>query len=83
MSNLAGVAVVVVTKKDDHVEAINTALRDAGHAAHCIRVEKIAGLEAAIREKNAELVAVFGTNEPEKLKPIISACAASDPEVTV
>ena len=83
LSNLAGVAVVVVTKKDDHVEAINTALRDAGHAAHCIRVEKIAGLEAAIREKNAELVAVFGTSEPEKLKPIISACAASDPEVPI
>jgi len=45
LSELAGVSVVVVTKNDDHVEAINIALRDAGHAAHCVRVEKVSQLQ--------------------------------------
>jgi hypothetical protein len=42
LSEVVRVPVVVVTKMDDHVEAINTAIRDAGHAAHCILVEKLA-----------------------------------------
>ena len=80
---MAGVSIVVVTQKDDFVEAINTALRDAGHAAHCVKVEKLARLEAEISQKDIELVAAFDSGEPANLKPIIEICAASGREVPV
>jgi len=83
LSKLAGVSIVVVTKRDDDVEAINIALRDAGHAAHCIKVEKMAQLETALTQKNVELVTFFDTGDPENLKPIIDACAGSQTEIPV
>ncbi|NOR18663.1 MAG: EAL domain-containing protein [Xanthomonadales bacterium] len=83
MSEVVGVPVVVVTKKDDHVEAINTALRDAGHAAHCIQVEKLAELEAAITQKKAELVTVFAAADPASLKSVIDICTAVGPQIPV
>jgi diguanylate cyclase (GGDEF)-like protein/PAS domain S-box-containing protein len=83
LSEVAGVSIIVVTRKDDHVEAINIALRDAGHAAHCIRVEKTSQIETAITEKKAELLTFFDTGDPANLQTIVALCAGNQPQIPV
>jgi len=81
LSESSGVAVIVISRLDDHVQAINTALRDAGHAAHCIKIEKLGDLETAIYEKNPELIIVFGLPTPESLRPVIDTRDSARPHV--
>jgi diguanylate cyclase (GGDEF)-like protein len=75
--------VVVVSKLDDHVEAINTALRDSGHAVHCIKVHKLGELEHAIGHHNPELIVVFGNPDAATLKPVIDTRDACGPRIPV
>ena len=76
-----GISIVVVTKLDDHVEAINTALRDVGHAAHCIKVTKISELENVLTANRSELIVLFGSPEPTSLQPIVAARDATAPQI--
>jgi diguanylate cyclase (GGDEF)-like protein/PAS domain S-box-containing protein len=70
LSDSTGVSVLIITVKDDHVAAINTALRDAGHAAHCIRVNKPGDLEAAIIKSPPELILLFAEADSVELKQV-------------
>jgi len=53
------VSVLVIAKLDDQVEAINAALRDAGKAVRCIRLDKISELEDALNQHKPQLIVVF------------------------
>ena len=59
LHNSAAVSILVVAKLDDQVEAINAALRDAGQAVHCHKVDKPADLEACFLKHEPLLIAVF------------------------
>ena len=76
-----GISIVVVTKLDDQVEAINTALRDVGHAAHCIKVTKVSELENALAANSSELIVLFGSPDPTSLQPIVAARDATAPQI--
>ena len=58
---------LVLTKSQDHVEAINQTLRRAGHAVHCTWLPDARDLVDALIQINPELLVVFGD---EKLLPI-------------
>jgi diguanylate cyclase (GGDEF)-like protein/PAS domain S-box-containing protein len=64
LRDAVGVPLIVVSQHDDNLAAINTVLREAGHAVHCIRVADPASLEEAIAEHPPELVLVFA-DEPD------------------
>lgn len=59
-----GVPLIVVSGLDDNLAAINTVLREAGHAVHCTRVDEPAMLEEAIAEHHPELILIFA-DEPD------------------
>ena len=59
---------MVVSEKADHCEAINTAIRDSGHAAHCHPISATADLAAAIDQFSPELVVLFSTDEDVDLE---------------
>ncbi|HUO94739.1 MAG TPA: EAL domain-containing protein, partial [Steroidobacteraceae bacterium] len=63
----APVPMLVLTKSQDHVEAINQTLRRAGHAVHCTWLPDARDLVDALIQINPELLVVFGD---EKLLPI-------------
>lgn len=65
-----GIPVVVISGHDDDVEAINTALRDAGHPAHCSKISKIGDLPSALTAKTPELIFLFGNAEGERLTEV-------------
>jgi diguanylate cyclase (GGDEF)-like protein/PAS domain S-box-containing protein len=58
------VPLIVVSRQDDNLAAINAALREAGHPVHCRRVDEPALLEEAIAEQRPELILLFA-DEPE------------------
>jgi len=58
---------LVLTKQQDHVEAINQTLRRAGHAVHCTWLPDARDLVDALIQINPELLVVFSD---EKLLPI-------------
>jgi len=83
LSNSAGVSVLIIAAKDDHVAAINTALRDAGHAAHCARVDNPSELEAAITARQPELILVFGEADSSELKHTVKIRDITEPNTPI
>ncbi len=61
------VPMLVLTRQQDHVEAINATLRRAGHAVHCTWLPDARDLVDALIQINPELLVVF---TDEKLLPI-------------
>jgi multidomain signaling protein FimX len=53
------VPMIVMTKSQDHVEAINSTLRKAGHPVHCTWLPDARDLSDAITQINPELLVVF------------------------
>ena len=64
LRDAVGVPLIVVSQLDDNLAAINSVLREAGHAVHCTRVAEPAALEEAIAELAPELVMIFA-DEPD------------------
>ncbi len=51
MTQKTGVPLAVLTATQDNVERVNSALRDAGHAAHCVWVRNAEQLEETLAEE--------------------------------
>jgi len=73
----------VVSSLDDHVSAINTALRDAGHPAHCSKVARASDLREQFQTHLPDLIIAFGSPEDNLLKPIIDLRDAQAPDTPV
>src|SRR4249919_1395019 len=55
----AAVPMIVMTRSQDHVEAVNSTLRNAGHPAHCTWISDIRDLGDALTQINPEMLLVF------------------------
>ncbi|MGI9330638.1 MAG: EAL domain-containing protein [Gammaproteobacteria bacterium] len=67
-----GVRIVILTESDENVSAINTVLREGGHAVHCIRVAKVNGLDEALNEHRPDMAILFA-DEPAFDPAIVTA----------
>jgi diguanylate cyclase (GGDEF)-like protein/PAS domain S-box-containing protein len=66
----AAVPMLVLTRQQEHVEAINATLRKAGHAVHCTWLPDARDLPDALIQINPEMLVVFadeGLLEPDAL----------------
>ncbi len=54
---------IVMTRSQDHVEAINSTLRKAGHPVHCTWLPDARDLGDALTQLNPEMLVAF-TDEP-------------------
>ena len=77
------VSILVVAKLDDQVEAINAALRDAGQAVHCYKVDKPADLEVNCSQHKPLLIAVFENASKTNLSSAVATMAAVEPNVPI
>ena len=59
MSEQGAVPMIVMTKSQDHVEAINSSLRSAGHPVHCTWLSDARDLDDALTQINPEMLIVF------------------------
>jgi diguanylate cyclase (GGDEF)-like protein/PAS domain S-box-containing protein len=80
------ISVVVISSSEDDVAAINTALRDAGHAVNCSKVNNPDDLEATLLSKRPELMLLFqseDTNNLQRAAAIRDKASAHTPIIVV
>jgi PAS domain S-box-containing protein len=59
----AAVPLLVLTRSQDHVQAINSALRNAGHPVHCTWLPDTRDLADALAQLSPEMLIVFADEE--------------------
>ena len=59
MAEQAAVPMIVLTRHQDNVEAVNSTLRNAGHAARCNWIRELNDLGEALAQINAHLLIAF------------------------
>ncbi len=59
MNQSPAVPMIVMTRHQDHVEAVNKALRNAGHAVHLTWLPDASGLGEALSEAAPEMLLIF------------------------
>ena len=83
LNDSASISVLIIAIKDDHVAAINTALRDAGHASHCLRISKPGDLEAAITKTPPEIILLFAEPDSVELKQVAKIRNTYEPNTPI
>ncbi len=74
---------IVMTKSQDHVEAINSALRKAGHPVHCTWLPDARDLGDALTQLNPEMLIAFIDEPGIDLGSIMKVKVQSAPEMPV
>lgn len=59
MAEQAAVPMIVLTRHQDNVEAVNSTLRNAGHAVHCNWIRELNDLGDALAQINAHMLIAF------------------------
>ena len=59
MTEQGAVPMIVMTRSQDHVEAINSTLRKAGHPVHCTWLPDARDLGDALTQLNPEMLIAF------------------------
>ena len=83
MSEQGAVPLIVMTRSQDHVEAINSTLRNAGHPVHCTWLPDARDLSDAITQLNPELLIAFIDELGIDLVSLIKIKQQSAPEMPV
>lgn len=74
MVEQAAVPMIVLTRHQDNVEAVNSTLRNAGHAARCNWVRELNELGEALAQTNAHLLIAFVGPDPADTAKVMSVC---------
>jgi diguanylate cyclase (GGDEF)-like protein/PAS domain S-box-containing protein len=82
LNEQAAVPMIVMTRSQDHVEAVNSTLRNAGHPAHCTWISDIRDLGDALTQINPEMLLVF-VDPAFELNSVMKIRAQFGPEVPV
>jgi diguanylate cyclase (GGDEF)-like protein/PAS domain S-box-containing protein len=72
---------IVMARSQDHVEAINSTLRNAGHPVHCTWLPDARDLSDALTQLNPEMLVVFIDELGIDLASIMKIKAQSAPEM--
>jgi len=77
------ISIAVLTKDRDDVELINSALRDAGHAAHCHWTASPVRLADTLAAENVELLILNCDSYPDSIRQVVKQKDRYNPEVPV
>ena len=77
------ISIAVLTTNQDDVELINSTLRDAGHAAHCLWISEPSKLSHTLADEDVELLILNCDNYPESVRQVIKQKDRFNPEVPV
>ena len=83
MSDQGAVPLIVMSRSQDHVEAINSTLRKAGHPVHCTWLPDARDLGDALTQLNPEMLVVFIDELGTDLGSIMKVKEQSAPEIPV
>ncbi|HUX73649.1 MAG TPA: EAL domain-containing protein [Steroidobacteraceae bacterium] len=83
MKDLSAVPLIVMTRSQDHVEAVNSTLRNAGHPVHCTWLPDAHDLGDALTQLNPQMLLVFIDELDVDLGAVMKVKAQSAPEIPV
>jgi PAS domain S-box-containing protein len=83
LAEQSAVPMIVLTRHQDNVEAINSTLRNAGHAVRCNWIKELNDLGDALAQLNAHMLIAFVGQDPADSAKIMSVCAQFGAEVPV
>ena len=83
MSEQGAVPMIVMTRSQDHVEAINSTLRNAGHPVHCTWLPDARDLADALTQINPEMLIAFIDELGIDLSSIMKVKGQNAPEMPV
>jgi multidomain signaling protein FimX len=83
LAEQAAVPMIVLTRHQDNVEAINSNLRNAGHAVHCTWIRELNDLPDALQNANAYMLIAFVGPDPADTTKIMHVCAQSQHRIPV
>jgi len=75
------ISIAVLTENQDDVSLINSSLRDAGHAAHCLWTNNPKHLGETLAAENVELLILNCDNYPDTIRQVIKQKDRFNPEV--
>lgn len=75
MGDSVGVPMIIFSRQDNNVAAINNMLRQAGLPVHCCRVDQVNQLEDALREQHPEMLILFADEHDADI-PTVAALLA-------
>ncbi len=83
MNDQQGISIAVLTDNQDDVELVNSALRDAGHAAHCHWIENATKFDKTLSDERIELIILNSECYADTIRQVIKQKDAYLPEVPV
>ena len=83
MAEQAAVPMIVLTRHQDNVEAINSTLRNAGHAVHCTWIRELNDLGDALKQGNAYMLIAFVGPDAADTTKIMAVCKQADARLPV
>ena len=83
MNGRHSISIAVLTDNQDDVEIINSALRDAGHAAHCHWISTPTKLADTLAKENVELLILNCDSYKDSIRQVIKQKDCYNPEVPV
>ncbi len=83
MNDNRAVPMIVMTRSQDHVEAINSTLRKAGHPGHCTWLPDARDLGDALTQLNPEMLVVFAEELGIEVGALIKVKRQFAPEMPV
>lgn len=81
MNGRHSISIAVLTENQDDVELINSSLRDAGHAAHCLWTNNPKHLSETLAAENVELLILNCDHYPDTIRQVIKQKDRFNPEV--
>src|SRR5262245_11082888 len=74
---------IVLTRHQDNVEAINSTLRNAGHAVRCNWIRELNDLGDALSQINAHMLVAFVGPDPADTAKVMAVCKQFGADVPV
>jgi EAL domain-containing protein (putative c-di-GMP-specific phosphodiesterase class I)/GGDEF domain-containing protein/PAS domain-containing protein len=74
---------LILTRHQDNVEAINSTLRNAGHAVRCTWIRELNELGDGLAQINAHMLIAFVGPDPADTSKVMSVCTQFGAEVPV
>jgi diguanylate cyclase (GGDEF)-like protein len=79
LGDSVGVPLIVFTRHDENVVAINNMLRQAGHPVHCARIDQLKQLESALRGGRIEMLLMFADEKTFEISEIAALLSKIKP----
>jgi PAS domain S-box-containing protein len=83
LAEISAVPMIVLTRHQDNVEAINSTLRNAGHAVRCNWIKELTDLGDALSQISAHMLVAFVGPDPADMTKVMTVCKQYGADVPV